>query len=99
MQCQDLSSYPGYDILSYTIDGDEMFIEVKSTKTKKKEFFEISSNEVEAANKYGDSYYIYHVTNTLNDPKIANIFQNPIQLSEQEKASIRPFMYKFNFLS
>ena len=99
MQCQDLSSYPGYDILSYTIDGDEMFIEVKSTKTKKKGFFEISSNEVEAAKKYGDSYYIYHVTNTLNEPKIANIFQNPMQLSEQDKASMRPFMYKFKFIS
>ena len=40
-QHEDLSYFPGYDIQSFDdIDGEKIFIEVKSSKSKKKGYFE-----------------------------------------------------------
>ena len=46
----------GYDILSYDIDGNEMFIEVKSIK--KNSFF-WSENEIATSKEFQDDYFIY----------------------------------------
>ena len=57
-QYEDLSSFPGYDIQSFDKDGNKIFIEVKATKTKKKSYFEISENEINAAKRHGKNYHI-----------------------------------------
>lgn len=65
----------GYDILSYDIDGNEMFIEVKSIK--KNSFF-WSENEIATSKEFQDDYFIYLILFENNKPiKIKQIIQNP----------------------
>ncbi|MFJ7982228.1 DUF3883 domain-containing protein [Lysinibacillus xylanilyticus] len=51
----------GYDILSFNLDESPKYIEVKGTKNKRNTQFFITSAEVRASEKYGDSYYLYRV--------------------------------------
>jgi len=51
----------GYDIVSFTEDGKEMFIEVKTTRGGKNTPFFLSSNEFETAMNNVGKYYIYRV--------------------------------------
>ena len=96
-QFDDQSNYPGYDIQSFDEHGNKIYIEVKSTKTKKKSFFEISDNEVSSARKYGNEYHIYHVTNALINPKIVRIIKNPLLYVKENKILLEPWIYKLKF--
>lgn len=51
----------GYDIVSYTPEGQEVYIEVKTTKQNRVDDFYITPNEIEASKKYGDRYKIYRL--------------------------------------
>jgi len=51
----------GYDIKSYTIDGDEMFIEVKATRGPFDSTFYITRNELVKSRQASDSYYLYRL--------------------------------------
>ena len=93
-QYEDLSFFPGYDIKSFNEDGEEIFIEVKSTVSKGKNHFEISDNEVLAAESLEDSYFIYQVTDALANPKISAIVRNPMKYVEQKKMLLEPWIYK-----
>jgi hypothetical protein len=65
----------GYDILSYDINGKEMFIEVKSIKN---DSFFWSENEIATSEEFQDDYFIYLVLFENNKPiKIKQIIQNP----------------------
>ena len=96
-QYDDLSSFPGYDIQSFDKDGNKIFIEVKSTKTKKKSYFEISENEINAAKRHGKNYHIYHVTDALINPKITRVIKDPISYVSQNKIVLEPIAYKLIF--
>ena len=96
-QYEDLSFFPGYDIQSFDELGNKIFIEVKSTKGKNKNYFEISDNEIRAAKELGDSYHIYQVTNALTDPKISTVISNLYNYEEQDKLLIEPMVYKVIF--
>jgi len=96
-QYEDLSFFPGYDIQSFDEQGNKIFIEVKSTKGKNKNYFEISDNEIKAAKELGDSYHIYQVTNALTDPKISTVIRNLYNYEEQDKLLIEPMVYKVIF--
>ena len=96
-QYEDLSFFPGYDIQSFDEQGNKIFIEVKSTKGKNKNYFEISDNEIKAAKELGDSYHIYQVTNALTDPKISTVINNLHNYEEQDKLKIEPMVYKVTF--
>jgi len=96
-QYEDLSFFPGYDIQSFDEHGNKIFIEVKSTKGKNKNYFEISDNEIKAAKELGDSYHIYQVTNALTDPKISTVIRNLYNYEEQDKLLIEPMVYKVIF--
>ena len=93
-QYEDKSSYPGYDIQSFDEKGNKIFIEVKSTKSKKKDYFEISDNEINAAKYYKDQFYIYQVINALVDPKIDVRIKNPISYIDQDRIFLDPWIYK-----
>jgi len=93
-QYEDLSFFPGYDIKSFNEDGEEIFIEVKSTISKGKDHFEISDNEVLAAKSLEGSYFIYQVTNALVNPKISAIVRNPMKYIEKNKILLEPWIYK-----
>lgn len=51
----------GYDILSFDGDGNEMFIEVKTTVRNSTEPFYITSNEMEFSKTHYQNYYIYRI--------------------------------------
>lgn len=52
-----------FDVLSYDKDGNEKYIEVKTTKGGLNNIFHISENEVEFSEQYQDKYYLYRVYN------------------------------------
>ena len=52
-----------FDVLSYDKDGNEKYIEVKTTKGGLNNIFHISENEVEFFEQYKDKYYLYRVYN------------------------------------
>ena len=93
-QYEDLSFFPGYDIKSFNEDGEEIFIEVKSTVSKGKNHFEISDNEVLAAESLEGSYFIYQVTDALANPKISAIVRNPMKYVEHNKILLESWIYK-----
>lgn len=53
----------GYDILSYDLNGDPKFIEVKTTKGNKNSTFFITRNELEKSKIKKDNYFLYRVYN------------------------------------
>ncbi|WP_275936411.1 MrcB family domain-containing protein [Fructobacillus pseudoficulneus] len=53
----------GYDILSFDEDGNELYIEVKTTKQGEETPFYISSNEVDFARTHPENYVLYRLYN------------------------------------
>jgi len=53
----------GYDILSYDLNGDPKYIEVKTTKGNKNSTFFITRNELEKSKVKKDNYFLYRVYN------------------------------------
>lgn len=51
----------GYDILSYDLNGDPKYIEVKTTKGNKNSTFFITRNELEKSKIKKDNYFLYRV--------------------------------------
>lgn len=70
----------GYDILSFDFEGGEKYIEVKTSEGSRRTF-ELTRNERNKAKEFGDSYWIYKVTDVETEPKI-EMFQNPNRLIE-----------------
>ena len=87
-QYEDLSFFPGYDIQSFDENGKIIYIEVKSSKSKKKDYFEISENEIKAAKELGDDYYIYQVTNALTDPQISTVIKNVMSYEKENRIRV-----------
>lgn len=52
-----------FDVLSFDKDGNEKYIEVKTTKGGLNNVFHISENEIEFSEQYQDRYYLYRVYN------------------------------------
>jgi len=90
----DYSYYPGYDIQSFDENGNKIFIEVKSTNMKNVSVFIISENELKAAKKLKDSYFIYQVTEALSNPKIAKSIRNPIRYVDDELILLEPLSHR-----
>jgi hypothetical protein len=87
--------YPGWDITSYDKNGNEIFIEVKSTKGNTINQLEITSNEWEAAKKEGEKYFIYLVNNALNEKiKVFEKINNPAKLVDDNSIDISTSVYE-----
>ena len=83
----------GFDILSFDKDGNERYLEVKTTKTNGKNFsFILTKNEFEQAKKYGNKYSFVIVFDILNNPHIWYM-GNPFA-EEPYKVKIQPFQYR-----
>jgi len=96
-QYEDLSFFPGYDIQSFDKKGNKIYIEVKSTKNKKKDYFEISENELNTAKQFRNSYYIYQVTDALINPQISWFIKDLMKYHEERKILIEPMNYRISF--
>src|SRR3990167_4369234 len=76
------------DILSYELNGDDKWIEVKASARRSK-VFEMSENEWRTARSARNKYYIYRVTEVRTNPKV-KMFRNPVQLEAQGKIQKSP---------
>ncbi|PFH86460.1 DUF3883 domain-containing protein [Bacillus sp. AFS088145] len=85
---------PGYDISCVDHTGLEIYIEVKGTSTSKFNDFIITNNELSTAEKLGDSFYIYFVTNCLSKTPKVQSFQNPYKKIASSKWELTPLSYK-----
>ena len=89
--------YPGWDITSYDLLGNKIFIEVKSTKGKKINNLEITDNEWNAAKKEGRRYNIYLVVNALNgNIRISERIHDPYKLTQENFIKISTSVYKLD---
>ncbi len=83
----------GYDILSYDTNGNEIYIEVKTTKLGKYSKFYISSNEIEFSKLNPENYYLYRVFNFRKDKKYY-ILEGSLS---KERLHINPILYEAFF--
>lgn len=63
----------GYDIRSYTKDGEPRFIEVKTTQGDINTPFYLSRNEMEASNRYGNAYELFRVYDVMDNKKFYTV--------------------------
>ena len=83
----------GFDILSFDDNGNERYLEVKTTKVDKPDFsFILTQNEFEHAKELGDQYCIVIVYGILNNPRIWYM-GNPF-IEEPYKVRIKPTQYR-----
>lgn len=93
--CAREGETPGWD-LQYQEKGILIKIEVKGTTAKQMVNFEITENEMNAAKKYGDEYFMYLVADCEStNPKIQYI-QNPIKMINNKKISSKPVRWKIS---
>lgn len=82
----------GYDILSYSQEGEELFIEVKTTLNNLNEFY-ITENELETARRLKEenkTYLIYRVRN-IRDSSDAEL--DIIENLDNGKYNMKPLVY------
>lgn len=66
--------FAGYDILSFDEQGNEKYIEVKTTASGYEKSFFITTNEIKTCEKLKEKYFIYRVFNiNTKDVKIEKI--------------------------
>lgn len=89
-----INDKPGWDITSYDLNGNKIFIEVKSTKQKSLSTINVTSNELGAIKDKKESYYIYLVTNVY-DEKEVNIekIKNPFNLIDNKTLKCEPSIF------
>jgi hypothetical protein len=82
----------GYDIRSFTVGGEEKFIEVKTTKGSAQTDFYVSMNEVQFAADHADRYYLYRVFEFNQAIRSGKVF---IQRGELSRSfSLKAVQYK-----
>ncbi len=88
----------GYDIHSFTPDGQDKYIEVKATTLPFtiRPFFYISANEYNEGLKKKEQYYICWVFATASEKPDYWYIQNPFGLPP-EKITIKPRSYSVSF--
>jgi hypothetical protein len=94
----DHREYPGWDITSYDKNGNKIFIEVKSA-AKKKNIFNITYKEWNAAQVEKENYFIYLVENTLNNKiKIVAKIQDPAKHAKNNQIEVRISEYEIRLV-
>lgn len=79
----------GYDVLSFDENGEEKYIEVKTTIGKHHRF-ELTANELSKANDLKNLYWIYRVTQIQTDTPQIKMIQNPAELIEESRLILKP---------
>ncbi|MFZ2537790.1 MAG: DUF3883 domain-containing protein [Oscillospiraceae bacterium] len=85
----------GYDIASFSADGEPIYIEVKSTTGASKRF-QMSINEWEVAQQLQENYFIYRVYNLNSITQLIKL-PNPVKLFEQNEIDIEPSGYNVGY--
>ncbi|MEJ8547159.1 DUF3427 domain-containing protein [Brevibacillus borstelensis] len=82
----------GYDILSYTPNGDVKYIEVKTTTYGQSTPFYMSKNELTFSGLYSENYYLYRVYNF--DPITCTGNYYIIKGNVEDSFHLEPYQYK-----
>ena len=87
---------PRWDITSFDENGNEIYIEVKSSKGNTINSVELTKNEWEACSEKSRSerYYIYLVTDALSSSRQIEVLINPYQLVASKTIEIKPSVYE-----
>lgn len=83
----------GYDVLSFTIDGKEKLIEIKSS-TGRSGAFEISSNEWGLAKQRRSDYWVYRVTQVETQSPSIEMIQDPFGKFEEGEFMLVPTAFR-----
>jgi hypothetical protein len=86
----------GYDILSFTGDGEEKFIEVKTTKGDFYSTFYITRNELEWSKLHPSKYYLYRLFNFKDSLSTADL---TIIKGDLSSIYLMPLSFKVNLES
>lgn len=85
------NDYAGYDILSFDENGDQIFIEVKTTKGPKSSDFYISPGEVKRS-KFINNYFLYRVFNFDMKNKTGDLYIKKGKI--EDNFNLKPTGYK-----
>ena len=90
-----LNEFPGWDITSYDENGNEIYIEVKATKSDRIHGFIMSYNEMEKAKlpKIAPKYKIYRVLKALSKSPDLVVIDSIHSLLEDNNLSAIPLSY------
>jgi hypothetical protein len=86
----------GYDILSFTEDGEEKYIEVKTTKGDFYSTFYITRNELEWSKLHPSKYYLYRLFNFKDSLSTADL---TIIKGDLSSICLMPLSFKVNLES
>ena len=92
---KDWGDGAGYDILSYGIDGAEIYIEVKTTLRDKNTGFIITDNELKFARENRTKYWIYRIFEFHPNSNNGSVFY--LSVEQLEKMRLIPLQYKCEF--
>lgn len=79
----------GYDIKSFEADGNEIFLEVKTTASGRATPFFVSNNEVVVSNEKGPAYRLVRVFNFSKKPRLFTLSGSLSDTLELEATSYR----------
>jgi len=88
--------FPGWDITSYDDDGNEIFIEVKSSAGKLISCVDLTVNEWDAAcdSTHRNRYYLYIVTEALSATPSVERLRNPALYVDEKKLTCEAIVYE-----
>ncbi len=87
----------GYDILSFDLNGQKKYIEIKTTKGGKSTPFYMSLNEIEFSRSNQEQFYIYRVYDFNPETKSGSFFVIKGNIEEIENIMLEPIQYKIVF--
>jgi len=90
---KDKGDGSGFDILSYDLNGDTKYIEVKTTRGSLHSTFFVTRNELERSKKENENYYLYRVYEFDEDKNKANLLKIQGELTTICKV---PMSFKVN---
>jgi len=93
---ETLGDGAGYDVASFSADGESKYIEVKTTSGAKVVSFFMSSNELAFAQTYKDNYYLYRVFEYDKNTNTAKCF---ILKNIEEELNFSPIQFRVSLIS
>ncbi len=84
----------GYDILSYDSQGNEIYIEVKTTPGNEKSSFYITANELIKSEQEKERYFLYRVYNFDKEKQCGEL---SVRRGSLRELCIMPKVYKVTF--
>ncbi len=88
------NEFVGWDITSFTEEGEKIFIEVKSTQGSSLLGFYLSANEWDACQKHPKQFQIYRVMNVLSKQPKVRVFKGFAETVASQKLEIQATAYR-----